>query len=288
MALAPRLAATSTPGIEHLDRAIELHDHKVQGANRFRLGPNTGVVARIASGLLLWQSGAIEEGIGRVADGLDLAREIDHPYSIAYGLYHNGYLALGRMRFEESVDWARKLGVVAEENTYELWKTLATVLEGVSLTALGQVEQGLAMTEVGVEIYQGLTTPPIFWPLVLSLRAAVHAMAGNPERALSLIEEAIGHEPDSRMIDPNLLIAKGDFLLMLADDRAGRGDPAQRGRERGGGQAALERTEGAHPDGSPATRDRPHPRRERSTRGALLHFQRRVRRVGSAPDTRTS
>ncbi len=208
-------------GLEHLDRAIELHEHKMQGANRFRLGPNTGVVARIASGLLLWQSGAIAEGIRRVASGLEFAREIDHPFSVAYGLYHNGFLALGRIRFEESLDWARQLGVVAEENNYQLWKTLATVLEGVSLTALGQIEQGLAMTEVGVEIYQGLTTPPIFWPLVLSLRAAVHAMAGDPNRALQLIEEAIGHEPDGRMIDPDLLTAKGDFLMMLGEhDRA--------------------------------------------------------------------
>ncbi|MGH8948667.1 MAG: ATP-binding protein, partial [Acidimicrobiia bacterium] len=48
-------------GLAHLDRAIELHDPRVHDSGRFRLGPNTGVVARTASGILLWQCGRLEQ-----------------------------------------------------------------------------------------------------------------------------------------------------------------------------------------------------------------------------------
>jgi tetratricopeptide (TPR) repeat protein len=200
-------------GLLHLERAIELHDPRVHGSNRFRLGPNTGVVARVASGLLLWQSGEVDRGIGRVTAALELARQIDHPYSIAYATYHCGFLALGRYRFEEALTKARELSVVAEENDYPIWRTLATVLEGVSLTALGQPEKGLALTEAGIDLYRGLSAPPVFWPEVLNLRATVHALAGRPERALELIDEAIATDGG----DPELMVSKGDFLMMLIE-----------------------------------------------------------------------
>jgi tetratricopeptide (TPR) repeat protein len=200
-------------GLAHLEQAIQLHDPRRHGSNRFRLGTSIGVVARSAMGLLLWQSGKVEQGIHRVSSALDFARQIDHPFSIAYALYHNGFLALGRGRFEEALGRGRELAVLAEENDYPLWGTLANVLEGVSLTALGQTKEGLALTEVAIDLYQGLSAPPIFWPLVLGLRAQVHALAGAPERALELIEEAMGDDPE--MADPDHLVIKGDFLMML-------------------------------------------------------------------------
>jgi hypothetical protein len=149
-----------------------------------------------------------------VTEALAIAREIDHPYSIAYALYHNGFLALTRGRFDECMGSARELAEVAKENDYVVWSTLAAVLEGVSLTALGEVDEGLAMTETGIELYQGLTTPPIFWPLILVLRAIVHAYAGLPDRAVELADEAITLSGSNYGISPEFKIYKGDFIRM--------------------------------------------------------------------------
>jgi predicted ATPase/class 3 adenylate cyclase len=204
-------------GLPHLDKAIELHDPMIHGSTRFFLGPNTGVVARVASGLILWQCGALDRAVARVSQALDLARELDHPYSLAYALYHNGFLDLNRSRFEGCQRHARELAQVAGENDYAVWKTLATVLDGVSLTALGDIEEGLAMAETGIVLYQGLTTPPVFWPLILGLRATVHALAGQPRRALELIDEVIGAEMGQEAAAADFLVLKGDFLTMLPE-----------------------------------------------------------------------
>ncbi|HEX5694949.1 MAG TPA: hypothetical protein VFZ15_01095, partial [Acidimicrobiia bacterium] len=204
-------------GLPHLERAIELHDPKLHGSARFRLGPNTGVAARVASGLILWQCGALDKAVTRVTDALDLARDIDHPYSIAYALYHSGFLALNRKRFEECGEWAGQLAAVADENDYVVWRTLATVLDGISISALGRPEEGLAMTETAIELYQGLTTPPVFWPMILGLRGMVHSLAGQPERALTLIDEAISLGPPDEVVSPEFRVLKGDVLRMLPD-----------------------------------------------------------------------
>jgi predicted ATPase len=251
-------------GLPHLDRAIELYNPRVHSSNRFRLGPNTGVVALVASGLLLWQCGGLERAVTRVIEALDLARELDHPYSIAYALYHNGFLALNRSRFEECGEKARELAKVADENDYLVWRTLATVLEGVSLTALGRVEEGLVMTEAGIDLYKGLTTPPVFWPLILSLRGLVHALAGQPKRALVLIDEAIEAGATEEVVSPEFRVFKGDFLRMLPEPDLDAAEEAYQAAIRGSRAAGfhlielkaltrlvgLRREMGRSPDGS--------------------------------------
>ncbi|HEX2370158.1 MAG TPA: adenylate/guanylate cyclase domain-containing protein [Acidimicrobiia bacterium] len=203
-------------GLPHLERAIELHDPRAHGSARFRLGPNTGVTARVASGLILWQSGALGRSVARLTEALEIARDLDHPYSVAFALYHNGLLALFRSLFDECGRMAHELAAVAEDNDYVVWKTLATVLEGVSLTALGRTEQGLAMTETAIDLYQGLTTPPVFWPQLLSVRSLTHALAGRPEQALVLINDALELGQPYSTAPPDFLVLKGDFLRMLS------------------------------------------------------------------------
>jgi len=251
-------------GLPHLERAIELHDPRLHSSTRFRLGPNTGVVARVASGLLLWQCGRLERAVAQIIEALDLARELDHPYSIAYALYHNGFLALNRSRFEECAEYARELAKVADENDYLVWRTLATVLEGVSTTSLGRAEEGLVMTEAGIDLYKGLTTPPVFWPLILALRGLVHALAGQPERALALIDEAIEIGAPEEVVSPEFRVSKGDFLRMLPEpDLDGAEEAYQAGirGSRAGGLHLIElkamtrlvglrREMGRSPDGS--------------------------------------
>ena len=163
---------------------------------------------------MLAQCGELESATQRVESALQLAHEIDHPYSLAYALYHNGFLAFLRERFDECLGLAKQLASVADENDYPVWRTLATVLEGVSTTGLGRPEEGLVLTEAGVDLYQGLSAPPVFWPLILSLRTWVHAMAGMPEVALGLIDEAIELGPDGY---PEFKMIRANVLRMLPD-----------------------------------------------------------------------
>jgi len=230
-------------GLPYLDKAIELYDPEMHGANRFRLGPNTAVVARVASGLTLWQCGDLGRALDRVGDALGVARRIEHPFSLAYALYHNGFLAWNRGRFEECLDLASELAVVADENEYAVWRTLATVLEGVALAGLGKTEEGLVLSEAGVDLYRGLTTPPIFWPLILVLRAQVHAMAGRAEIALKLIDEAIGLGPPGESVMPEHWVVRGDVLRMLPEPDHGAAEEAYQSAIRGAKTAQARLTE---------------------------------------------
>lgn len=202
--------------IDHLEEAIALFDPKTYGAGRFRMGANPGVVARLATALLWTQLGKPDLARRRAADGLSLARDLDHPFSVAYALYHSGYLQLGRSRFQECRDLAVELAAVAGEYDYPVWKALASVLHGVADCGLGSSEAGLAMAEVGTDLYQGLTTPPVFWPPLQAVRAQGFHLAGREEEALALVDGAIALV-GAESFYPEFRIQKGDILAALGD-----------------------------------------------------------------------
>jgi tetratricopeptide (TPR) repeat protein len=204
-------------GLRHLDRAIELFDPKMHGSGRFQIGTSPGVVSRTAAALLLWGAGYLDQAAVRASESIDLARSLAHPFSVAYSLYHVAFFEVGRGRFDAARELAKELRMVATENDYPVWRALASVIEGVALCAMGRPEEGLAMTEAGLELYQGLTTPPVFWPPLLSLRAVAFAMAGQPDRAVELINESIALGGEDDTSNPDFRLMRGDFLMMLPE-----------------------------------------------------------------------
>ncbi len=218
-------ATTFSEGIpaalDHLEKAIELFDPEIHTGGRFRLGTSPGVVAHLASALLWMQVGRTELAVTKATRGLSLARELDHPFSIAYALYHFGYLQLGRSRYVATRDLAMELGEVARQHDYPVWKALASVLQGVAECGLGSIDVGLALAEAGTDLYQGLTTPPVFWPPLQAVRAQAYALTGATEQALRLVEEAIDLV-GAEAFYPEFRTLKGDILLAL-ENRADAG-----------------------------------------------------------------
>jgi predicted ATPase/class 3 adenylate cyclase len=204
-------------GLDHLDRAIELYDPLAYPPGRFRLGPSSGVVAHTTSALVLWTVGYPERAIQRATRAIELATQMGHPFTLAYSYFHVGVLDLWRRDMELVDARASAVLAVAEEHDYRIWRALALTLQGVAMTALGRAEEGLARTEQGVALYEGLKTPPVFWPLLLSIRAIGLGLAGQPAAGLDLIEPAIQMTTERDILYPEFALLKGDLLLASSD-----------------------------------------------------------------------
>jgi predicted ATPase/class 3 adenylate cyclase len=225
--------------LEHLDKAIALFDPANVGASRLRLGSSPGVVARVAAGITRWRMGELDRGVELANDSVRVARDLDHPFSLSYALYHTAYLHTGRRRFDLSLECARELQGLAREKDYQIWEALGKVIEGVSLAGSGQEREGLMLTESGVGLYQGLTTPPVFWPLILSLRSFAHLRAGKHEEARALIDEAIDIMGGEQSIYPEFLIMKGDIMRSEPDAQVHDVIAAYRGASAGARRLEL-------------------------------------------------
>jgi predicted ATPase len=199
--------------LEHYRKAVQLFEATRSGFVDFRVGTNPGVVAFVLSGLTQWLVGLPETATATMQRSLDLAASLEHPFSLAYALHHAGLLDLWQLDIAGVGARAEALLAVAEAHDYPTWRALALVFGGIAAVGSGQVDAGLARVEEGFAIYKGLSTPPVFWPLLLMIHASALGVSGRGQEALALIEQA---EAALKAGDPMLtevLITRGDLLL---------------------------------------------------------------------------
>jgi tetratricopeptide (TPR) repeat protein len=207
-------------GLRHLDRAIANFDPQRHGRAKFRLGPNPGVAAHSIVALLRWMFGYAEQADRHAQRALELATHLQHPYSLAYATFHAGLLELWNERVERAEARAGEVLELAGAHDYQVWKALGLVLQGVTAVRLGRHAEGLELCERGIQQYENLRSPPIFWPLLLATRADAFQTAGNPSMALELLDQAIALAGPQNWVAASLLVQKGLLLTTLEDAEA--------------------------------------------------------------------
>ena len=211
-------------GLEHLDRAIGLFDPQRHASDRLRLGASPGIVPYTTSAFVLWSIGHPSRALERGASALRVAEELRHPYSAAYALFHVAFLDMWRRDWPSVHERASQVRDIAEEHDYQVWRALALIFLGVSEAALGRPTEGMALSDQGIARYQDLTTPPVFWPMLLAVRARGFGMAGRPEEGLEPVDQAIELMRGlDNVLFPQLPLVKGDLLAASsgADDARG-------------------------------------------------------------------
>jgi hypothetical protein len=104
---------------------------------------------------------------------------------------------------------------LADAHGYAIWRALALVFRGAAAVASGHADAGLADIEEGFVLYNELSTPPIFWPAVLTIRATAHGRAGEVDRAVELLREADANVRGDDPLTAGVALAHGDVLLAL-------------------------------------------------------------------------
>ncbi|MFI5322060.1 MAG: AAA family ATPase [Thermodesulfobacteriota bacterium] len=207
-------------GLEHLEKGIAYYDPDLHSLRRFRLGNNPGVACYTTSALVLWMLGFPDSALKRADDAVVLATKLNHPFSSAYALFHNGLLHLWRQEIELVHERAQGALDIAEKHDFQVWRAVSICLRSAALAGMGQVEEGLTEFRRGIDLYKELKTPPIFWPLLLLIQAEVNGLGGKPAEGLILIDEAmqiISHS-SGRALLPEFCRIKGELLLALSPE----------------------------------------------------------------------
>jgi tetratricopeptide (TPR) repeat protein len=148
---------------------------------------------------------------------------MNHPYSITYALFHNGLLNVWLKDYQSAQESAETLLELAEAHGFQIWRAVGSCLLGTTLVELGSAEKGLALIEEGLNAYQNLKSPPVFWPMLLNLCASAHGAASKPETGLDMLNEAMevaGSSKSADMFASEFLRLKATLLLALSSDHA--------------------------------------------------------------------
>lgn len=209
-------------GFGHLEQAIADFDPREAVTERFRLGPNAGVVSLTTSAFILWTLGFPDRAMARAEQAIEAARALDHPYSLAYALFHVAHIHAMDHDLEGVATCVPEQLAVSRRYGYLIWEALAVVLSGF-LRVAGGDGGGLDEIERGMEMYETASAPPVFWPLVLNLRTSACLVAGRPDLAEGYVDEALGVLPEDSPMWPPIGISKGDVVAALGDRSSAAG-----------------------------------------------------------------
>jgi len=185
----------------------------------FLRGSDAGTSALAYDACCLWCLGYPEQALRRSQEALALARELDHPYSLADVLCFAGCM-FNEMRRDGSAlkDHAEELMRLSSEKVPG-WSGTGTWHRGEAVAMLGQVQEGMAQMREGMAAHQSMGARCYLSGALGSL-AEAQAKAGHPEEGLTTLAEALAlvEETGERHWEAELYRLRAELLLMQGDD----------------------------------------------------------------------
>jgi DNA-binding winged helix-turn-helix (wHTH) protein/predicted ATPase len=210
----------------HTEHGRRLYTSAQHGAHLARYGvDDPGVCCAGSASLLLWLLGYPDQAVHRGHEALALARELGHPFSLAYVLpvtaeVHRFCRSIAVVH--EQAEAALALGV---SHGFPFVVALSTVLQGWALAVRGDDAQGIAQIRQGLAILQTMGTLHL-QPEFLTVLAEAYGHAGLTAEGLATVAEALAivDTTGECVHAAELYRLQGELLLLQAGTGQGTQD----------------------------------------------------------------
>jgi DNA-binding SARP family transcriptional activator len=204
----------------HLEQVISFyrpreHHHSFV----FVRGSDAGVSALAYDACCLWCLGYPEQALKRSQEALALARELDHPFSLADVLCFAGCVFNGLRRDAQALkEHAEELERLSEDLGFLSFLPTGTSYRGDALIKLGQVQEGVERIRAGMAVRQSVSAHCYFSGIMGAL-AEAQGKVGQPEKGLATLAEAFAfvEETDERYCEAELYRLRAELLLIQGE-----------------------------------------------------------------------
>jgi class 3 adenylate cyclase/predicted ATPase len=195
----------------HLEQGLRLYEPERHRSHAARYtGHDPGVCCHMVAAQSLWLLGYPDQAVASSQASLDLAQQLDHPYSLAVALAFAAMLH--HCRREASLAQARAEAAItlATEQGFPQQLERARSLRGWALAARGHEQEGIA--QIRQALGSGATRDR---PYNLALLAEVSAQVGQTTEGLETLAEALAMLAESgvRWWEAELYRFRGELLL---------------------------------------------------------------------------
>lgn len=206
-----------------LEAGSLLYDERSHGPERLRAGAQDPKLTCLAyAAWTLWRLGHPDQARRKVDEVLTAARELAHPFSLAFALDFAGNgvgMFLRDVRLVRAC--ADELAALSEEQTFPYWLAWGTVRQGWVLVQQGRVEEGMEKMRRGMDSIRR-TGAELSISYVLAQLSEAHAKLGQPDAGLSLLREALAHvqQTGERWYEAELHRLEGELTLQRSELRS--------------------------------------------------------------------
>jgi predicted ATPase len=184
------------------------------------IGEDPGITCRCYLALALWHLGFADEALELSRQTVELARSINHLFSIEYALHHAGWLYQHCRLGSQTQVAAEEEVQIATEQGFLFWQATGTLYVAAGLLLQGRIERGVTLFEKGLHAYRA-TGAQLGLPYYLSMLADACLRAGRYTEARNALNEAIilVEKNDERFQEAELYRLKGELLLAESNDQ---------------------------------------------------------------------
>lgn len=203
--------------LEHVNRASQLYSVNPYSSSLIS-GRDCKVLSECSAGKALWALGFPDAAMQRMQAGLEFARKLAHPQSLAYATHFAAQLHQYRGELVQAQACAEEGIRIAEEYDLQLWMVFGRIDLGRANAELGDVQRGIEQMQQGLAAYEATETR-IFYPTYLCSLADQLNKARQIEEGLAVIERALScaEQTEEGYAIAELHRIKGDLLLDSVD-----------------------------------------------------------------------
>ena len=199
---------------DHFERALALFQPGRDDDLAFRFGPDPGVNAMAYLAIASWPLGEVDRAIALIDRMQRRIADLTHVSTLAFGRMHASLFELMRGDQARVTPNASELSRLAREHDLPLWRAFGMFLEGWATGRSGEPESGLDDMRRGIEQLREQNVL-LFDGLLKIALAEAEARAGDPDRAIAILDEALATcgRAGNRAFEAELNRARGEILL---------------------------------------------------------------------------
>jgi predicted ATPase len=175
---------------QHLEHAIALYDAQRSRSHILLHGDDAGVGCLSYLAIAQWFLGHIDQALASMQAALALARQIEHPFSLAYALIAAAWFHQYRKEAQATQVYAEEAIALAREQGILMREAQGTIMRGWSLTAQGQHEDGMAQMHQGLAAFRA-TGGELNRTYYMVLLAKAYGQRGQTDEGLRVVTEAL-------------------------------------------------------------------------------------------------
>lgn len=208
----------------HLENALAL-THSADASAIIAHREDPAILCLGALGFTRWLLGERREGKALIDEQLARARDLGHPFDLAYSLMFQARLGV----FERDAPLVRKrseeLVAVAKQRGFHLFEAIGTIFRGWAEAEVGDVEAGSKQMLEGLDAFDN-TGARMMGTVFYALLAEAHQRAGRAQDALAAVDRGLAEAESfgERFYEAELYRLRGELLLEVSPEKAGEAE----------------------------------------------------------------
>jgi tetratricopeptide (TPR) repeat protein len=226
---------------QHLEQSIALYDPREHRDHAVRYGVDPGVAARSLAAWVSWELGYPDRALKKSREALSLARELCHPFTLAYALGLASTFLLWRREPQAVLELTDRLIPLCQEQGFSSLLTSALLVRDGALKAQGKQEESALKLRDRADLR--ITGSQSYVTGHLARLIDAHAKKGEIDEGMRVLSEALVtvESTGDRHYEGELHRLKGELLRV----RDGAGSQAEQSFRTAiqiaGGQMSLAR-----------------------------------------------